>query len=221
MKADLLIEGLASDLRPVRRLAGTAKRTICWLSPLLLVSATLLWGLARPDTFQTLGLEFERWELAFAAATCITAAFAAFSASQPDRPLWMSYLPLPFLAAWLVLLTAATSLEMAGHTVSFLDFIPARSCALLLSSYALLPMIMLTVMLRRAAPLFAQRSAMLAGLASASFAVVMLRLSLFHAPKLMPKIMMEHIGSLFVLVVVTGAFYKALFPRRSSCPGEF
>lgn len=221
MKTDVLIENLAADLRPVRPLPGSTCRTIYWLTPLLLVSVSLLLGLARSDTSETLNIWSERWEMGIAALTAVSAAFGAFSASKPGRPLWISYVPVPFLAAWLSLLAVGLWSEMPGHPLSVLDFMPARSCVLLLITFSLLPITTLTVMLRRAAPLLARRSAILAGLASASFAVVLLRLVLFHAPTLMPEMMTEHVGSLIILGIVTGAFYKVLLPRRSSCPGEY
>lgn len=221
MRTDVLIENLAADLRPVRRLPGSTCRTIYWLIPLLLASVSLLLGLARSDTLETLNIRSERWEMGVAAMTSVISAFGTFSASKPDRPLWVSYLPVPFLAAWLGLLAVGLWSELPGHPLSVLDFMPARSCVLLLISFSLLPMMMLTVMLRRAAPLLARRSAVLAGLASASFAVVMLRLALFHASTLMPEMITEHVGSLITLGIVTGIFYKALFPGRSSCPGEY
>lgn len=222
MKTDLLIDRLAADLRPVRRLPSTARRTVFWLIPLVMASASLLLGLKRPDALETLSTQFEQREMVVAAVTAAVAAFATFSASKPDRPLWISYLPAPFLAAWLSLLAVGLWSEMREHPLSIMDFMPARSCILLLISFSLLPMLMLTVMLRRAAPLLARRSAVLAGLASASFAVVLLRLSLFHAPtSLMPEMITEHIGSLVVLSVATGIFYKLLLPQYFSCPGEY
>src|SRR5262245_29052620 len=117
MRTDQLINDLATDLRPVRRLPGATIRTLCWLAPLLLSTATLLWGLERPDALEALGIKLERGEMAAAAATSVFATFAALSACKPDRPLWISYLPVPFVAAWLEILIFGISAQGHGRVL--------------------------------------------------------------------------------------------------------
>ncbi|TXH38887.1 MAG: DUF1109 domain-containing protein [Rhodospirillaceae bacterium] len=221
MKTEDLIDRLAWDLRPVKRLPSPAVRTLFWIVPLVVGSAFLLLGLGRPDALQTLGIKLQRLEILVALATSIVAAFAAFSSGNPGRSLWVAYLPVPLLVIWACILMFSLWNNADGGRLDMTQFRPAWSCIFLFVSFALFPMITLTLMLRRAAPILRDRAVVLGGIASASLAVLMLRLDLFHAPNQMPEMFTEHLGGLLMLAGLTAAMSKWLLPDRLSCPGEY
>jgi hypothetical protein len=100
---ELLIERLAADVRPVRPLRPPGVRAGLWL---LVVGAVVAAAIA---VFSDLDLFWRRMqdpklivELMATLLTGIAAVVAAFHLSLPDRSSAWAWLPLPFLALWLV-----------------------------------------------------------------------------------------------------------------------
>jgi hypothetical protein len=95
-----LIESLAKDLEPVRRLRPPLVRAVLWLAIVASVAAVLLALFAHLDIF--LG----RWnghalEMISPLLTGILGVLAAFHISIPGRSRWWLAAPLPALAVWL------------------------------------------------------------------------------------------------------------------------
>jgi len=63
MNTDDLIDRLAWDLRPVKRLPNPAVRTLYWMVPLPVVSKFFISGLGQPDTLLNLGIKLQRLEI--------------------------------------------------------------------------------------------------------------------------------------------------------------
>jgi hypothetical protein len=102
MQTDELIESLAAQLQPVRRLHAPLLRALLWLALIGAVSAALIMRESQ------LGLFMQRMATPRVAVDCIatgltaiTAIIAAFELSVPGHsPLW-STLPLPPFLLWL------------------------------------------------------------------------------------------------------------------------
>ena len=97
-----LIDDLAKDMRPVRRLRSPLARAGLWLllAAILMTLIAIEHGL-RPDIAEQLRQPTYLTGLLASAATGILAAVGCLMASVPDRSrLWL-LLPLPPLAVWI------------------------------------------------------------------------------------------------------------------------
>ena len=103
MRTEDLIQSLAADAKPVRRLRPPFVRACGWLAAFVaaVVVVTLATG-AWPDMLMRLKDTRFAVELAATFATGIAAVIAAFYLSVPDRSRFWAILPLPSLALWLL-----------------------------------------------------------------------------------------------------------------------
>lgn len=97
-----LIDRLAADARPVRRLASPAVRACGWLVVIAVIGGALVFARADLAEFSRRtqgGLKMAAWLLSV--ATGATAVFAASFVSFPDRSRRWALLPVPMLVLWL------------------------------------------------------------------------------------------------------------------------
>lgn len=96
-----LIEQLAADAQPVRRLRPPALRAAFWLAAVGIVVALAIYGFSDLDLFlhrlESVQLDCE---IAAMLLTGVLAVIAAFELSLPDRSPFWAVLPLPPLAVW-------------------------------------------------------------------------------------------------------------------------
>jgi hypothetical protein len=205
-----LIDSLAKNLPPVRRLRPPIVRAGCWLALGALVVALLAIAQGiRPDLLEKLrDAEFDLG-LAGALLTAILSAVAAFMLSLPDRSRLWGLLPLPSLGLWLSTigyqcLTHWISVEQGsvqpGET--------ARCFATLVLTSLPLSLTML-LMLRHAAPLRPTAATLTGSLAVA--AITALALSFFHKLDASLMILMWNLGTAAMFVGVGGAFGTKMF----------
>src|SRR4051794_40922082 len=99
---DRLIQGLASDLRPVRPLPAPGKRAVIWLG-FVVVAGLLLSLIADLPAFtHRLMASPDMWmAMTGSALTAVLAAIAAFKLSMPDSPKAWAWLPLPAVLLWI------------------------------------------------------------------------------------------------------------------------
>ena len=102
MQTDRLIESLAAQLQPVRRLHAPLLRALLWLALVGAVSAALIMREAQLGIFmQRMATPRIAVDCIATGLTAIAAIIAAFELSVPGHsPLW-SLLPLPPLLLWL------------------------------------------------------------------------------------------------------------------------
>lgn len=171
-----LIERLAAEARPVRRLRPPGLRAALWLVTAGALIALVIWRFSNLPLFmQRAQSEHLDWEMAGMLMTGILAVVAAFHLSLPDRSARWALLPLPPLALWL----ATTGYNCYSHWFTdgwalgsswdCLKFIVGVSVPLGGS---------LLYLLHRAAPLMPVRVATMAGLGVASIATFALQF--FH-----------------------------------------
>jgi hypothetical protein len=97
-----LIESLAADAKPVRRLAPPLTRAGLWLTGFLLLVALVTWATgAWPLMLQRLQATRFALEMSATFLTGVAAVIAAFYLSLPDRSRFWMLLPLPALVLWL------------------------------------------------------------------------------------------------------------------------
>lgn len=97
-----LIEALAADAKPVRRLAPPLTRAGLWLTGFLLLVGVVTWATsAWPLMLQRVQMTRFALEMSATFLTGLAAVIAAFYLSLPDRSRFWILLPLPTLALWL------------------------------------------------------------------------------------------------------------------------
>jgi hypothetical protein len=100
-----LIGRLSGGLAPVRRTLSPAWLAAAWLglAALVLGGALLLIGI-RPDLGARMRVAYDAGQFLLSITTGVLAAIAAAQLAQPDRSWRWALLPLPSLAAWLLIL---------------------------------------------------------------------------------------------------------------------
>jgi len=170
---DCLVEALAADLTPVRRLAPPSLRVLFWLAIVAAIAIALA-------MFCDLGAMTRRFtaapDLWFAAAgsmlTAVLAAVAAFQLSLPDRkPVW-ALLPLPAAVLWIGASGIGCLRGVAETHPAWLD--ESERCSTFILGISIPLSILLIVMLRRGCSLRPNLTAIVGGLACASAAATLL-----------------------------------------------
>jgi hypothetical protein len=102
MQTEQLIESLAAQLQPVRRMPAPVLRALGWLATIGVIGLLLVLRYANLELFMH-RLRLPHVALAWAGSslTAITAIVAAFELSIPGRSRRWAWLPLPTFALWL------------------------------------------------------------------------------------------------------------------------
>ena len=205
-----LIEALAANLVPVRRLRPPVTRAACWLLLAALVLALLAVSQGiRPDLAQRLREPTFILGMSGALLTGVLAAVATFMLSLPDRSRFCLLLPAPALVLWLSTigyqcLTNWVSLEPNGIHLGE----TAQCFATLVLTSLPLSLAML-VMLRYAAPLRPIAVTLTGSLAVAAISAT--ALSLFHELDATVMILMWNLGTAALFVGLGGALGGKVF----------
>ncbi|MGE3280074.1 MAG: NrsF family protein [Alphaproteobacteria bacterium] len=200
-----LIESLAAEAGPVRRLRHPLLRAGSWLALAACVMLLLAIG------YGVRGDIGDRWQepvfaatLAASAATGILAAVAAFMISLPDRSRVWLLLPVPSLLAWLSTIGYGCLTDWVALTPNGIEPGEATRCfaTLLLTSVPL--SIALLLMLRYAAWLRPTETVIAGALAVA--AITATALSLFHPFDATIMVLIWNVGVAALFVALGGAF---------------
>ncbi|MFI4995883.1 MAG: NrsF family protein [Hyphomicrobiales bacterium] len=214
-----LINSLAANLAPVRRLRPPVARAASWLLLAVLVLSLLAVSQGiRSDI--ALRLQDPAFAVGIAASlmTGVLAAVAAFVVSLPDRSrLWL-LLPVPALVAWL----STIGYQCLTHWVSFdpngISLGETARCFATLVLTSLPLSLAMLVMLRYAAPLRPTAVALTGSLAVA--AITATALSLFHSLDATAMILMWNLATTALFVGLGGLLTRRMFswvaPRPQS-----
>jgi hypothetical protein len=197
-----LIEAMATNLRPVRRLRSPVVRAGSWLllAAVVLALLAISQGLRADLSARLLDPAFVVG-IAASLTTGALAAVAAFMASLPDRSrLWL-LLPLPALAVWLAgiggqCLTHWVAFDPAGLALGE----TARCLATLVLTS--LPLSLAMMMMLRYAVLSPTAVTLMGSLAVA--AITASALSLFHALDATAMILMWNVGTAALFLSLGG-----------------
>ena len=194
-----LIEALAANATPVRRLRPPLARATFWLSvaAVILVLLAVSHG-ARPDLAQRLQQPIFVVSILASLLTGILAANASFLVSLPDRSRGWLLLPFPALVVWISTIGYGCLTDWVDVDAGSLRMGEAARCfaTLVLTSVPL--SLLMFVMLRHAAPLRPTPVALIGSLAVA--AMTASALSLFHEFDATIMILMWNFGSAALLV---------------------
>jgi hypothetical protein len=205
-----LIEALAANLTPVRRLRRPCTRAACWLAFAVLILGLLAVSQGiRPDLARRLHDPAFVASLAGTLATGILAALAAFLLSLPDRSrLWL-LLPAPALVLWLSSLGYQCLTDWISFGPDGMHPGGAARCFATLV-FASLPLsLAMLVMLRHAAPLQPVGVILAGSLAVAALTAA--ALSLFHELNASVMILLWNLGTASLLVGLARAFGRRMF----------
>ncbi len=205
-----LINALAANATPVRRLRPPLTRAACWLllAALILVLVAIGHGI-RPDLAQRLQQPPFVTGMLASLLTGILAAIASFLVSLPDRSrLWL-LLPAPALVVWISIIGygCLTNWVSVGPEGVHLGE-TARCFATLVLTGLPLSLAML-VMLRYAAPLRPTAVTLAGSLAVA--AVTATALSLFHDLDASVMILTWNLGTAALIVGLGGVLGRRMF----------
>ncbi|MDE2228528.1 MAG: DUF1109 family protein [Alphaproteobacteria bacterium] len=206
-----LIEKLAAEARPVKRLRPPGLRAALWLAAAGALIALAIWRFSDLHLFvqraQSARLD---WEMAAMLLTGILAVVAAFHLSLPDRAAAWALLPLPPFALWLASMGVNcyrhwfTDGWAPGSSWECLKFIIGVSVPLGAS---------LLYLLRRAAPLAPARVAAIGSLGVASIAAFTLQF--FHPFEVTFMDLATQVIAVG-LVVAAASAYERLRSRRAA-----
>jgi len=210
INTDDLIDSLATDMRPVKRLRPPLLRACCWLLGAGAVVALLAVNQGiRPDLAQRLHDTPFVASLVGSILTGILAVIAAFLVSLPDRSRLWILLPMPALVLWLSnigyqCLTDWVSIGPDGMSPG-----EAARCFTTLAATSLPLSLALLVMLRYAARLRPIIVALTGSLAVS--AITSTALALFHTIDASAMILMWNVGTAVLLVGTAGLFGRRMF----------
>jgi hypothetical protein len=174
-----LIERLAAEAEPVRRLRPPGLRAALWLLAVAAVAAMGIAALADLDVFARRAQDPKLVaDMIATLVTGIAAVLAAFELSLPDRrPAW-ALLPLPPLAAWI----ATSGYTCYRHWITFgpdgWELGESTHCFRFILSVSVPLGVTLWLLLRQARPLAPARVAAVGGLGVAAIAATLLQF--FH-----------------------------------------
>ena len=203
LDTDALIDRLAGDAMPVRRVDPVWKRVALWfclgIPPLLVI--LLFHGFAI-DLSAMMGDRLLMVEQSAALLTALAAAAAAFSSVIPGasrRWLWLPALP---LAVWLLALGKGCFDDWLQFGPEGLALRPDFECLGPMLLMAVVPTGAMLAMLRRGAPLAPRATLFLGALATA--AIVAFGLRFFHIGDASIMVLTWHMGLAAILTLGAG-----------------
>jgi hypothetical protein len=202
---DRLIQALAADLVPMRRLAPPRLRALVWLA----FVAAIAIALAMTCDIESMLRRFVAApDLCIAAAgsmlTAVLAALAAFQLSLPDRKPFWALLPAPALVLWI---SASGIGCLRSWAVADIYPIPVGGtdhCLLFILALSTPLSVFLVLMLRRGCSLRPTLTSVLGGLACASAAASLL--NFIHSHDASAPDMLVHAFAVGAVVLGNGLF---------------
>jgi hypothetical protein len=164
-----LIDRLAADLRPVRRLSTPNRQALLWLALVAAIAAALAAVSRLGAVEHRLMAADDMWLSAVGSvATAILAAIAAFQLSRPDRQHLWALLPLPAVVLWLGASGAGCLRQAPLPGMPEATMHQTMECLRFIVGFSVPLSIVLLLMLRRARPLWPAGVAAMGGLAAAA-----------------------------------------------------
>jgi len=216
LDTDKLIEQLAADAAPVKRLRPPGKRLALWLALSVPYIALVAYVHGLVVDMPALGAD-PRFliEEAAALATAIAAGYAAFSTLVPGRSRSVMWLPLIPLSVWLISIGKGCIDDWIRSGPQGLELHIDWMCMPPMAWVGIVPVIAMVVMLRRGAPLMPRVTVALGGLAIGALANA--GLQLFHLADISIMVLVWHFGTTVLLTALAGWVGPGIF-RWSAAP---
>jgi hypothetical protein len=208
---DTLIDRLAGDARPVRRIGSPLRRTLAWLvvATLVVAAITAHFGL-RAHLFDAMSDGPTLVEWIASVLTGLLAAYAAFQVSVPGRSARWAWLPVPALLLWLAGLGWGCLQDYARlGGAAFLMEAGSSECAVAITLTSVPLGAALLWMVRHAGVVRPMPTALLAALAAAALSAA--GVSLYHGGENAAMVLLWHLGAVAVLSLACLALGRPLF----------
>ena len=209
-----LIERLAAEAEPVRRLRPPGLRAALWLLAVAALAAIAIAAFADLHVFAQRARDPKLVaDMIATVVTGIAAVLAAFELSLPDRRAAWALLPLPPLAAWI----ATSGYNCYRHWITFgpdgWELGESTHCFRFILSVSVPLGVTLWLLLRRANPLAPVRVAAVGGLGIAALAATLLQF--FHPFDVTLMDLSVHAVAIAIVIAVS-----SLWARWSERRGE-
>ena len=211
-RLDRLIDDLADDLAPVRRLAPPPLRALGWFAAAVLLGLALMPFADMPAMRARLAVPDLALAALGAVLTAFCAALAAFQTSVPGRSRLWALLPLPPLALWIGASGFGCLRAWIAPDANLADGPEMRGCLYFLLGFSLPLSALIVLMLRRAAPMRPNLTALLAGLAAAGAAAALL--VPFHPHDATASDLLVHLGTVCAVIGLNGLAGGRLLDSR-------
>ena len=207
-ETDRLIERLAREAEPVRRLAPPLQRAAIWLAVVAAALAAAILAFADLDIFARRAADEKMTlELVGTVLTGILATIAAFELSLPDRARSWALLPLPGLVLWI----ASSGYSCWRHWLTYgpdgWEIGESWNCFRFILGASLPLAASLVFLLRRARPLAPLPCALMGGLGVAAIAAFALQF--FHPFDVTFMDLAVHLAAVAIVVAAVGAAERA------------
>lgn len=213
-----LIDALASNVAPVRRLRPPLIRAACWLLFGIVVVALLaVGGGVRPDLTERLREASFSLSVIGAILTGTSAAIAAFILSVPGRSRLWAFLPVPPTGLWLSTVGYQCATSWTPFGAGGIETGEVVRCIATLVLTGLPLSIVMLLMLLYAAPLRPTRVILMGSLAVA--AITATALSLFHSVDATALILMWNFGTAVLFLGLGSMFGNTAFSWVASRTG--
>jgi hypothetical protein len=212
MQTEQVIEQLAAQLEPVKRLRTPSERALIWMALVGCAAALVILRYAHMDTaLQRLSIPRITLECTAIGLTAVAAILAAFQISIPDRSARWAWLPLPPFLVWLgasglgclrsglLIHTGGTAVGESSHCFIFIVAVSVPLAALLFA------------MLRRASPLNPIPVAILGTLGVAASAAFLLEF--FHPYDVTAIDLALHLAAVAAVILLGTALRRSLLGR--------
>ncbi len=206
-----LIDQLAAQAMPVKRIASPMQRTLLWVA---LAAAIILVIVAshgaRSGWLHSLTVPGEAIEWIASVLTGVMAAYALFQISVPGRsPAWV-WLPLPFAMLWLAGIGLGCLRDFSHMGGAAFAFEGASSeCAIAIAMTSLPLGLVLLLLVRHAGVVCPGRAALLAALSAAALSSA--GVSMFHHGETALMSLLWHIGAVALLSAASWLLGRQLF----------
>jgi hypothetical protein len=213
METEHLVERLATELTPVRRIARPAIRLAWWLLISVPAAALVVWSFGlRPDLAARLAdRTFLLAEVA-AMLTALVGIYAALCAGLPDQPGWKVWLPMAPMALWLGSLGKQCVDVFLRLGPEGLAITSDAMCLPAIAMGALVPAIAIVVMLRRSGKFRTTHACLCGALGAAALGAAALRL--YHMEDAAIMVIVWQLGSVALFSLVAGTISRMLVDNR-------
>lgn len=207
MKTEHLVERLAAELTPVRRIARPATRLAWWLLISVPAAALVVWvfGL-RPDLAARFADRAFLVEEGAAVLTALVGIYAALCAGLPDQPGWKVWLPMAPMALWFGVLGQQCVDVFLRLGPEGLSITSDAMCLPAIAMGALVPAIAIVAMLRRSGRFRTTHACLCGALGAAALGAAALRL--YHMEDAAIMVIVWQLGSVALFSLVAGAISR-------------
>ena len=215
MKTESLVQRLAAELTPVRRIPRPTARLALWLLISMPAAAAMVWifGL-RPDLAARLSDRAFLLEESAALLTALVGIYAALSAGLPDQPGWKVWLPLAPMALWLGVLGQQCVDVFLRLGPEGLQVTSDAMCLPAIAMGGLVPAIAISIMLRRSGKFRTTHACLCGALGAAALSAAALRL--YHAEDAAIMVIVWQLGSVALFSLLAGLISRMLVDSQKN-----